>query len=201
MNDDDVKTLLPWYVNGTLDDTEKQAVEAYLANSEEGRDEVQWLKNLQSTIAAESDIQAPTELGFKRLQKTIASEQSVQQTPSISPKQDNWWKPAFAVAATLIISLQIGIVTNIDQDTTTELLSGDDTALMAEQVVIQVQFSPEATWQEINTLVNAIDGQIIAGPSAIGLCKIAIDKNSNAQAIEQQLANSSIVIESAIENN
>lgn len=199
MNDEDVKTLLPWYVNGTLDEQEKLAVEAYLEHSQEGRDEVKWLQNLQATMQTESEVTAPTELGFRRLQKAIAAEEQVTQlqTPS---KQDNWWKPAFAVAATLIISLQIGIVSNTGKDPATELLSGNDTVMMSEQVIIQVQFKADAQWQDINNLVNAIDGQIISGPSAIGLCKIAIDKTVYSQSVMDQLQSSAIVEESAVES-
>lgn len=71
LSDHELMKLLPFYVNQTLDPSERNSVENYLQRSDEARKEVVYLKQLRQSLKQQPQATSPGELGLKRLQREI----------------------------------------------------------------------------------------------------------------------------------
>lgn len=178
MTDEELEQLLPWYVNGTLDETEAAAVEDLLQRSDGARQEVAFLRALSDQVAQES-TPAPSELGWQRLRRQL--------TPAAPSPAQRWWKPGIAAAAAVIIALQVTIVSKQPEPYDAELLGSKPTQVMENQWVVQVRFADDNAWADLMNVVQALNGSIIDGPSSIGLLRIAVPRDASQFPTEDQL--------------
>jgi anti-sigma factor RsiW len=196
----DIQELLPFYVNGTLDDDEKDRVEQAIKDDPSLKDEIAYLEKLREEVKAQEIENSAGELGLKRLQKALAEERlkndPIAQAKSKISNEQNWgWRVA-AIAACLLLILQTAITMIPDQ-------SGDLSAAGGPAItrtngsIISVTFVPSAREENIRNLLLAIDANIVDGPSALGVYKISVSKDV-AAALEKLRAHSTL-IESADE--
>lgn len=181
MTDNDIKSLLPWYVNNTLSEHERIEVRQLLARSEEAREEEAFLRTLSRHV--QSEVAAPvSELGWKRLQRDIRAEKK-------APAR-NWWKPGIAAAAMVMLALQVGLwVQQPAVDNDSRLLSQDLQNLQDNYWLVQVEFKEDSQWQAVAELIGSIDGRVVDGPSSIGLLRIALPiDNKRFESAQQLLA-------------
>ncbi len=185
--------LLPAYVNGTLSAEQRSAVETYLADHPDARAEVEWLRELRSGMRDLPLENAPGELGWQRLRRNLPKE-----VPSAAPRTSRWWKPAMAAAA-LIIVVQAALLAGLRPSADGfQPLSGP----VGGDRIIQIQFQPTATEAQIRQLLQQVDGQLVDGPSAIGLYHVRIGAEGAAtppvvQALETLRAHSDVVAHAA----
>lgn len=167
------ESLLPWYVNGTLTDAERAAVEAWLAENPEARQELEFLRKIAAREQAEQP-QPPGELGFKRLQR------QVQRSRAHTSSRHYLWRP-LAIAAMLLLIVQTAIVLQpgpVDEFLpATEPVSAD----------LQVTFNPDATEEAIRELLQQIDAEIIGGPGLLGVYRLALTRPVANHDIEKAL--------------
>ena len=182
MTDRNAEELLPWYVNGTLSADEKETVEASLAESEELREQLAFMKMLEAEAKAESAPDA-SELGWRRLKKELKNLDE-QNGPT-----RNWFRPAVAVAAVLVVALQINILNQPQTDSSYELLSGDAAWMKSPHWIVQLEFKERASWQQMQDLLSRSGAQIVEGPSAVGIVRVAVPRNSDQFTDEQALVN------------
>lgn len=176
--------LLPWLVNNTLADKERSDVEHHLESCTRCQQELSLLQNLRNQVK-ETPIQSPGEFGLNRLLKEIKTEHEFKQiTPPLS---SGWWRTGLAIAASLIIFVQAGLL--IDA----WYLSKPVVPLSGPQEqgpVLQVSFAPTATEAQIREAIHSVHGAFMDGPSQLGIYRIRLNllspdnKNIN-QAIEQ----------------
>ncbi len=100
---------------------------------------------------------------YQQLYQALAREMSDAIAPSnvamLAPrKQSAWLKPAFAIAATILVVQ--GIVIQQLQD----------------KVVIEVFFKPTAQEREIRKLLTQVKGKIVSGPGEYGDYQVAVPK-------------------------
>ncbi len=188
MTDEELINLLPWYINGTLSTSERDAVEGLLERSEKAREEHGFLLSLSRQVASESP-QAPSELGWKRLQRDIRAEKQAA-AKHASTKQ--WWKPSLAAAATVMLALQVGFwYQDSTLDNNSRLLSDsllDNPALLDDNYwVIQVEFNQGSDWERVTAVIDRMQGQIVDGPSSMGLLRIAVPQDNGRFGSSEQL--------------
>lgn len=181
--DPELEQLLPWYVNGTLSEAERQRVESYLESSAEARQELAFLEGLRGRVKDMDYGNTPGEMGLKRLQREIARDRpAAHHAARTAP---GWWRPA-AIAASLVIAIQAGILM--------QTLTGGGDIVPAggeiEGVVLQASFAPDATEAEIRALLQAVDGSLVDGPGEIAVYRIRLNDvdPEDAAAIERALA-------------
>ena len=164
-----IEFLLPFYLNGTLSDDEKEAVEEALEQSVALREELAFLQQIQSDVKSYEPAQAsPGELGLKRLQRQINSQAN---TAGNTTK----WR-FVAIAASCLLVLQ---TTLIGLSPSTELYlpaGGKPTTIAVNKTIFRVAFDPMATEASIRSLLLDLDAQIIEGPSAIGLYVVSTEQ-------------------------
>lgn len=167
LTEKECRELLPWYVNGTLSADETQAVEALLQDSETLRAEVEKLKCLKENLPEPQRFPG-SELGWRILQKQIRADRINAKSPQ--------WKSYIAIAAMLVITLQIGLFALMQKEPSTnvQLLGGQSVLVQSEQLLLQVQIAPDASWQEVTEIFSALNASIVQGPSAMGVIYVQV---------------------------
>lgn len=190
IDSDQNELLLPWLANETLDQSEREQVEQYLADHPEQQDELAFLKSLRAGVKQEQPG-SPGAFGLRRLQREIrAGKSGTAPLVSTQPAANDsrWWKMSLA-AAVMVAIVQGGLLLNLDrsQDDRIRPLSSAQTP----QAVIQIEFHPTATEQRIRELLAAASVRIVDGPSALGLYRLGIaqddDGNPDLDSVLQEL--------------
>ena len=187
---EDMLELLPWYVNGTLTQEERERVELFLEQHPEHRAEVELLKAARDQVQQAGKSNSPGSLGWKRLQRQIEQEQEADTKTSATP---TWWRSAMAAALVVIVFQGALLLRQCsDVESLYQPLSGP----AAPEALLQVSFVPDVREQEIRTLLLALGLVVVDGPSANGIyrLKAVAGDTESLQAAEQVLRQKSRVI-------
>ena len=221
MNHQEIIELLPWYANQTLDDDERKMVEMHLADCRDCAKELESLKAMRKTVVEVGDSgpalsrfalnRALAEIEDYERTRTSAARaagaaQATQETKGFWAR---WWQPTpvFAralIAAQIVLVLALGSLTlyqyshpNIVFKTSSGGVN-DKTSTR-----ITVGFSEGATEQEIRQTILGIQGQIVEGPSALGLYTIQVpiprEKAAEIDKVLQTLRRNTKVVRFAAE--
>ena len=175
---EEAELLLPFYVNGSLNEDETEQVKLTLTVSERLQKEVIFLQSLQYQVQQNKYEKPSSELAFKRLQQEINKEKAIalkQQQASLSSSKYRW--QVATVAACLLLAVQA--VNDIDKTVDYNAASGSDKTSYQGKT-IDVTFSPNVTELQIRELLISQRILIIGGPSALGIYKLAITNNQEA---------------------
>ncbi|HEU4780227.1 MAG TPA: hypothetical protein VFS58_10135 [Steroidobacteraceae bacterium] len=176
-----MNSLIPWYLNGTLSETERAQVESLLRDSPDAESELQLWRAVQQDARTQSISQPGVDFGWQRLRRDLKREQrrGSQQT----------WRLAAAASVLMIVGLQTAILMRQDSGTRYEPLSGT-LAIPANAWRVQVRFAESAAMTDINALLLRLDARVIGGPSALGIYELALPREAaaDAQALRARLA-------------
>ncbi len=159
--DEHPSVLLPWYVNRTLESTEREQVERHLATCTRCRDEVLFLEGLHAHVQHE-DVMPPTELGLKRLMRDVKTERKMDAS--------TWWRRA-AAAAVVVVVIQAGLLANLYRQPSDVIRPLGD---RSPDAVLQVRFVPDATEARIRAVLQESELVFVEGPSANGLYRLRL---------------------------
>jgi hypothetical protein len=196
----DAWELLPWYVNGTLEDRDLDVVTTHLAECSVCRDEIarcrslatamqtapeaargRSVQGLERVLASIDAIEAAgtPEGGWRRwLRVPLALRELFQRTP----KPLRWAFAAQTAFVFLLLSLatwQAAFApgapyrTLADSGVTDTGVTRYSNALIG-RVLIHVVFSEDITEREIRALLGRVEGSIVEGPSAMGVYTVEI---------------------------
>jgi len=200
---DEIEALLPWYANGTLTPAETATVERHLAHCPACRADLEQYRALATAVQRNEESWQPAPGGFDRLMAEIdrlEAKSTPAKTSSSSLLQRilNWlqatpnpvrWTLALesmAVAALLLIVATPMLRTVPEYET---LSSGAEQPATKEPH-LRVVFADAATVREIRQLLRDIDGNIVAGPTALGVYTVALPATDHSdRALAQALAN------------
>lgn len=181
----DISELLPFYLNGTLGDAEKAAVERALAADAGLRTELSALRALQSAVRSQDPGRGPGELGLARLKREIG--------PAARPV---WMTRGGALAAAFALG---AILSAAGMSLLTEEVGGTfrqaGGPVAGPQLV--VGFRPEATVAEMSDLLLSQDATIEDGPSALGLYRVTVPEGSDPAQVAGALVAADKIVESA----
>jgi hypothetical protein len=98
--------------------------------------------------------------------------------------------PALAFGIAALVMLQAGVISALllSEPAQQAPLSGapnSPASAAADQALLTVAFAPQATELAIRQALAAVGGQIVSGPSALGLYTVAIPPSSEDSAISQ----------------
>lgn len=178
--------LLPWYANGTLEDGERRAVESHLAACSRCREELSACRGLGELLRqVPENAPAPHPAHLARIMEKIGDhERAAWQSPleslrnllTATPRPVRW-----ALAAQLVLVLGLGLGLNRSllhrqpaaAPTDYRTLS-DGPAAPVPSSRLRVVFAPGTTEQEIRDLLLGIRGQIVSGPSSLGVYTVEV---------------------------
>lgn len=167
---DEINALIPWYVNETLQDTERQMVETHLTGCATCRQDVQGLRALAAVLQAEVpeprvDLYART---AARLEQERVTGVMARIRELLTPV------PRYALAAmaaqlVVIVALAGVILTARPYTTLSDQPGGGGPA--AE---FQVIFAPQATTSQMRSVLTTFNARIVDGPTSAGVYRVAI---------------------------
>jgi len=188
--------LLPWLVNGTLSGSERHEVEQHIEFCTQCQQEMALLEQMRTEVK-ETSIQSPGEFGLNRFLNEIRNEQTTAQ----SQTHTSAWRTGLAIAASLIIFIQAGLLFD------SWYLSTPMVPLAGPQeygIVLQISFVPTATEAQIREVVTGVHATFIDGPSSLGLYHIRLDPlatdPSSIQRIIEQLRQRTQIIQHVAQN-
>lgn len=181
-NDQHPDELLPWFVNQSLSDHEREQVEVHLQSCSRCQQEVDFLRNVREEVKTYSPS-SPGDLGLQRLLREVKQDSSRQQ--GHRQKRSWWWGNGLAIAASLVIMVQAGLLMDawFFSKPMVPLSGPSDVG-----VILQISFEPMATEADIRQMVNAINGTFIGGPGELSIYRIRLplaaqDKTSIEEAV------------------
>ena len=198
---EEIEMLLPWYVTGKLEASDRTRVEAYLAAHPELTSQLEMIsEDVDATVEANEMAGAPAAGALNRLLDEVDERYGTGNTESGA----SWWKTQMgrlaqsfdvpvvryaAIAAAVVIAVQaaaIGTLSIGDRSPagyqTADgkspagygLASGPDDTEAGPQLL--VSFTPKAMLADITSLLEEIEGSIVSGPRGGGLYEIRITK-------------------------
>lgn len=184
---EEIEALLPWYANGTLTPAETATVERHLAQCPACRAELKQCHALATAVRDTAESWQPAPGGFDRLMAEIDRLEAKPtpaktRSPPLLQRILDWlgatpnpvrWTLALesmAVAALLLVVALPMLRTAPEYET----LSSDTEPAAAKGPRLRVVFADSATVGDIRQLLRDIDGNIVAGPTALGVYTVAL---------------------------
>jgi hypothetical protein len=164
------------YVRGRLPEAEAARIASLAAESPQAAAEIALARGLAADVDAEAARQGPGALGWARIAQALDRAEA----PARRPRWPVWQMAAAAAAA--VVVWQVAAV---------PLLPGPEPGYSpvsegpAAGPRLTVAFAPAATEAEVRALLRAVGGEVVGGPSAIGLWQIGF---ADAAARDSALA-------------
>jgi anti-sigma-K factor RskA len=178
-----VDAMLPWYVNGTLDDDERVMVQCHLDECVQCRDEVEWLRELHAACVACADQDSASQ-GFGGLRRKLGGR--VDETPA--PRRGFWaalppvWRTVAVAQLAMIVALG-AMVVNRSDDAARYRTLGNGVATAADGNVVVV-FDGTTTEAQMRTLLRSVGARVVDGPTQSNAYVLAIAPEEQTHALK-----------------
>jgi len=179
--------LLPWYVNGSLAERERERVETHLAACLRCQEEERICRLMAGEVAKGGEVApAPHPVQLQRMLARI-EESEREEKESASP-----WRllaplrslvqatprplRGALVAQAAVILLLIGFLgwSSLRPPNQTFFTKSDRAPAPVSTIRLTVMFRPDATEREIRGVLHSVSGKITAGPSPMGAYTVEI---------------------------
>jgi hypothetical protein len=198
--------LLPFYVNGTLTDTDRAWVDDYLRDNPEAGAELQWCRSLQGRLR--DDVPpVSSEVGLELAMRRIRAErpQAAVRRPaapslvdrlrdffaSITPQPVLRPALAGALAVVLVQALVIGSLVGTP-DESSELRAVRPSVIDDKGPYLKLNFKADAREADIRLLLVEVNGSLAGGPGQLGDWYVHVPAPQLA-AVTDRLKSSDIV--------
>jgi hypothetical protein len=194
-----VESLLPWFVNGTLDDRERRRVEEHLQECPRCQRDVEWLRAFGSAYAA-SDVAPACGASWDQLRARIAPASPTWRRPLAALSASGLaalvraWAP-WAAAAQFILILGMGSLLLSNSGP----ISGDYRTLSAASETgpasasLAVKFDPRIAGGEVTRILQRAGVRIVDGPTATDAYVLAVSAERAAGVVRQLRAEPAVV--------
>jgi hypothetical protein len=205
--------LLPWFLNGTLTERDRDWVERYLLEHPEAQAELRWTQTLQGSVRESVQVVAP-ELGLDELLRRIRAEST---TKGKHTADLGWFDrlsqffttlrftPVFTLAAVLILA-QAGIIGGLMHERYQTRLEAPGSAAFRSYPgwpstpagpLLRITFKSDATESDMRKLLLQIRGSIVSGPNQLGDYLVEVETSALDEA-SKKVAGSQVVESVAI---
>ncbi|MGO4222881.1 anti-sigma factor [Lysobacter sp. TAF61] len=175
--------LLPWYVNGTLDEGEHARVERHLGQCPQCQREVELLRGLAASRAAEHASPDPTAAFLRLRQRLQAPHSRPARSMAARTRQawsglSAWLRPAVAVPCALALAM-LGIVAyraDLPAPAMYRTLGDTPAPGIADAGLrhLVVVFDPHIEHARMQQLLRASQARIVDGPNEAGAYVLAV---------------------------
>ena len=193
-------TLLPWYLTGTLKESERQAVDEHLATCADCRTELAQLTRLHLPVKAAFQEEVTPEL---RVQQQVMSriQSDTLQTPSVSAtgvegnaaeSVEQWFRGLFAprwipaLAMTLLIGQLVLLLWTAGEQTALPPSNITSRGIPSASPRILLVFQESIPEARIRATILALNGRLVDGPTADGRYTIEIPSTQTV-TLDKQL--------------
>jgi len=184
--------LIPWYVNGTLNEVEMHQLEGHIAQCDACKTAVQWELELAKSLNA-----SPSGLETLKADKDKQYLALLEATDAPGVRRKSWQRPyapksaggkplvLVASAASLMLALLIGSWLLAPERPDYQTLTRDSGH---SGEVVQVLFHPSTPERDIRMLLLELDARILGGPSERGVYRLAIPETRQSGATQGKLS-------------
>ncbi len=196
---EDMWQLLPWYVNGTLEAQELEAVSAHLSACHACREEEARCRDL--AVAVQAMPEADWSPSPERLAQVVARVEALEtaasggwrrwlrgradilrETLGSSPVSMRWTLAAQGALVALLAAAVIWQAVLLSSQTYRTLATGSDQPAQAG-AQFRVVFADDVTEREIRGLLTGINGSMVGGPSPAGAYTVAAPATTSDQVL------------------
>lgn len=199
---EEVWDLLPWYVNGTLDERETLTVEEHVGACGICREEVRYWRGFARTLRDEGDLAVSADADLARLRGRLEGASrarrrrpaggrawldGLRRTPS--PVR---WALAAQLAAVLLLGGLLAASWSGPEAPSTSATTAPSAAgafrtlsdappapAAGGTALLRVVFADQAREREIRGALIAVGGRIVDGPSPTGVYTVAVDESGD----------------------
>jgi anti-sigma factor RsiW len=174
--------LLPWLVNGSLAIAERHSVEAHVRSCIVCRRELKELERLDTAVRAQPLVHLSSESGLNRLDAQLDREAGERLA-----RRERLFTPVLRFAAVASIGVAflgtlLWLAPSLPNQTGYSTLA---TSPADQRAQLDLIFDQQTSAADIQALLQSIDGEIVAGPSALGRYGVRI---RGTQVGDEQLA-------------
>lgn len=179
----EIQELLPWFVNGSLNEAEQSLVDEHLDDCDDCSAAVKQLIDLSARFNSAGPAIASPDINtfIDNLPPQAAT----------VPRRSRWQVPVLAACALLVVAAVS--MTYLMPDDVYRTLSRSEPGHHSRPVV-QVVFSPEATEREIRELLLQGDNQVLSGPSRHGVYRVLLGQTQRSDIYIARLKHNPDVI-------
>ncbi len=188
--------LLPWYANGTLSSEETRQVERHLEGCPACRAELEQYRILGEQVREQPGLTwQPPSGHFERLMANIERLETpvipVRSKPSPWQRLLDWLRETphpvrwTLAAESLVLATLVLIVWLPGRPVVEpgfETLSSATFPSTPSGPRLRVEFDPTLRIANLQSLLQTLNGQIVAGPSALGIYTVALDAKESPEA-------------------
>jgi anti-sigma factor RsiW len=183
---DEAEELLPWYVTGQLDESDRLLVEAHLSSCADCREQLTFERRMVQELRT---VDPEMDAGWARLRSRIEAEQEAQQqTRQAANDRGNVWQlfrqPAVAMLAAAQVGflvLSAGILLSLSRPAY-HALGSPPPSPTANVIVI---FRADATVQDIRDALKLSGASIVGGPTDADAYLLRVAANQRSQALSK----------------
>jgi len=189
-----LRELLPFHANQTLDATQMAQVQSGLKRYPELQAELAWLQTMRQTVQKQPLDPLPTgDLGWSTLAKRIESERAQKARPA-TRTEPGWQETLRAwlqlnfmpvmVTACAVLVIQGVVIGSLLQQDETYIPAGtpDPVAATAPGVLLHIAIRPTVTEPQLREALRRFKANIVQGPSALGIYTVQIAPASEGSA-------------------
>ena len=192
---EEAQKLLPWYLNGELDDDERARVEAHLRECAECQGELRLERRLADAVA---DLPFEADNGWAAMRQRI-DEQPEPRRPFSSlgralaaPGRAGWAVAAQFAAVVAALALVLPLARPAQYQT----LGAAKRAAPGDVIVI---FRPEAKAEDLTRALRASGARLVDGPTAADAYVLDVPAARRAQALSQLRADEAVSLAEPID--
>jgi len=186
----EVSALLPWYVNETLGEIDRQRVDAHLGMCTACREDLAAQRRICEAIDAQPAIDYMPVASLKRLQARLDA--LGESDPTIAPVKEQptqrlpWrgWMAASVAAMAVAVAL---LAANRFGQTDARLMQPNyrtvtNSAPRPQGEVIRAVFAPSITLVELQSILDEAQLRIVSGPTEAGVYSLASNSTLTVRA-------------------
>jgi anti-sigma-K factor RskA len=182
--------ILPWLVNGTLDDDERAQVEQHVNECAQCQREVAWLRTLHAQYRNDSTEAGDLSRATRRLRHRVEAEnaRTVMPTPLPSTWRRRGRRLALLAALQAVVIIGMGMALLQERHPTYHTLS----APTGKGSLLVVVFDPHISEAQMRQLIRAGDARIVGGPTDSGAYLLSVP-DERASTVKKMLHDSPAV--------
>ena len=185
--------LLPWYVNGTLDEADRVWVEQHLAEHPQAREELEWFRSLQAQMRQDAPS-VGANIGLARTLHLIRGDR-----PTLAERLTGFFaslgmRPVMALAGVALMAVQGGVIYNLlqpGQDDAAQVRALS-TARVNGGPLLKLRFAPGAREVDIRLALVSVEGNVASGPGPQGDYFVRVPSGREGASAEQLKSNAAV---------
>jgi hypothetical protein len=184
----EISALLPWYVNETLEEADRQRVGAHVGNCATCRDDVAAQQRICEAIKAQPALDYMPVASLRRLQARLdaQAESAAAPAPPLeqSTKRMPWrgWMAASIAAMAVAVALFAADRWVLEARLQPNYRTVTSSAPRPQGEVIRAVFSPTITLVELQGILDEAQLRIVSGPTEAGVYSLASNSTLTVHA-------------------